>query len=83
VLGGAVIGAGSLIAAGAVVLPGTKVPEGVLFAGVPGRVVRELNDADRDRLRHTWQSYVERAKRHRETQWFKNAPQNLPGWPSG
>jgi carbonic anhydrase/acetyltransferase-like protein (isoleucine patch superfamily) len=71
VLGGAIIGEGSLIAAGAVVLPGTRVPAGVLFAGVPGKVVRELNDADRERLRHTWQSYVERAKRHQEAQWYK------------
>jgi carbonic anhydrase/acetyltransferase-like protein (isoleucine patch superfamily) len=69
VLGGAVVGAGSLIAAGAVVLPGTSVPAGVLFAGVPGRVVRELNDGDHERIRHTWQSYVKRAKRHQEAQW--------------
>jgi carbonic anhydrase/acetyltransferase-like protein (isoleucine patch superfamily) len=78
VLGGAVIGAGSLIAAGAVVLPGTKVPEGVLFAGVPGRVIRDLSDADRERLRHTSQSYVERAKRHQETQWRES----MAAWPA-
>ena len=42
VLGGAQVGRASLIAAGAVVLPGHDIPAGVLFAGVPGRVVREL-----------------------------------------
>ncbi len=47
VLGGARVGAGALVAAGAIVLPGTRVPAGVLFAGVPGRIVRELTDADR------------------------------------
>jgi carbonic anhydrase/acetyltransferase-like protein (isoleucine patch superfamily) len=78
VLGGASIGAGSLIAAGAVVLPGTVVPPGVLFAGVPGRVVRDLTDADRDRLRHTSQSYVERAKRHRAAQWRNASGQVIP-----
>ncbi|HUC59828.1 MAG TPA: gamma carbonic anhydrase family protein [Streptosporangiaceae bacterium] len=73
VLGGAIIGAGSLIAAGAVVLPGVKVPEGVLFAGVPGKVIRDLEEADRERLRHTSQSYVERAKRHQEAKWQKES----------
>ena len=48
VLGRARIGAGSLIAAGAVIPPGTTVPAGVLVAGVPGRVIRELTDADRE-----------------------------------
>ena len=47
VLGGARIGAGTLVAAGAVVPPGRQIPAGVLVAGVPGRVVRELTDADR------------------------------------
>ncbi|MGH3158374.1 MAG: gamma carbonic anhydrase family protein, partial [Streptosporangiaceae bacterium] len=47
VLGRARIGAGALVAAGTVVLPGTAVPPGVLFAGLPGRVIRELTDADR------------------------------------
>ncbi len=69
VLGGAQVGAGTLIAANAVVLPGTVVPAGVLYAGVPGRVVRELADADRQRIRHTWQSYVDRANRHRAARW--------------
>jgi carbonic anhydrase/acetyltransferase-like protein (isoleucine patch superfamily) len=79
VLGGAIIGEGSLIAAGAVVLPGTRVPDGVLFAGVPGKVVRELTDADRERLRHTWQSYVERTKRHQEAQWYKRTASSPAG----
>jgi carbonic anhydrase/acetyltransferase-like protein (isoleucine patch superfamily) len=74
VLGGARVGAGSLIAAGAVVLPGHHIPPGVLFAGVPGRVVRELSGADRERITHTWQSYVDRARRHREARWHQVQP---------
>ncbi|HEY9523734.1 MAG TPA: gamma carbonic anhydrase family protein [Thermopolyspora sp.] len=65
VLNGATIGAGSLIAAGAVVTPGTRIPAGVLVAGVPGRVLRELTDADRDSFARTARNYVERAARHR------------------
>jgi carbonic anhydrase/acetyltransferase-like protein (isoleucine patch superfamily) len=74
VLGGARVGAGSLIAAGAVVLPGHHIPPGVLFAGVPGRVVRDLTDADRERIKHTWHSYVGRARRHREARWHPVQP---------
>jgi carbonic anhydrase/acetyltransferase-like protein (isoleucine patch superfamily) len=74
VLGGARVGAGSLIAAGAVVLPGHHIPPGVLFAGVPGRVVRELKDADRERITRTWQGYVDRARRHREARWHQVQP---------
>jgi carbonic anhydrase/acetyltransferase-like protein (isoleucine patch superfamily) len=69
VLGGAQVGAGTLIAAGTVVLPGTRLPAGVLVAGVPGRVVRELTDADRDRLADTAAGYVQRAALHRAAAW--------------
>jgi carbonic anhydrase/acetyltransferase-like protein (isoleucine patch superfamily) len=71
VLGGARIGAGSLVAAGAVVRPGTQVPDGVLFAGVPGRIVRELTDADRSGFAGTAERYVRRAARHRDVRWSR------------
>jgi carbonic anhydrase/acetyltransferase-like protein (isoleucine patch superfamily) len=69
VLGRARIGAGSLIAAGAVIPPGTIVPAGVLVAGVPGRVIRELTDADRATFADTASGYTERAGRHRGVRW--------------
>ena len=69
VLGRARVGAGALVAAGAVVLPGVTVPAGVLFAGVPGRVVRELTDADRLSIAKTPAHYVECAARHRAASW--------------
>lgn len=69
VLGRSRIGAGSLIAAGAVVLGDTQVPPGVLWAGVPGRVVRELTDADRESFARTAGRYVDRADRHRLARW--------------
>ena len=46
ILNGAVIGAGSLVAAGAVVTQGVVIPPRSLLAGVPGRVRRELSDAE-------------------------------------
>ena len=69
VLGGARVGARSLVAAGAVVLPGTVVPAGVLYAGVPGRVMRDLTDADYERFEGTPARYAERAARHRGAIW--------------
>jgi len=69
VLGQAQVGAGALVAAGCVVRPGTRVPAGVLFAGVPGRVVRELTDADHETFASSAIRYVARAARHREVTW--------------
>jgi carbonic anhydrase/acetyltransferase-like protein (isoleucine patch superfamily) len=69
VLGKSRVGAGALVAAGTVVLPGTEVPAGVLFAGVPGRVVRELTDADRAVFTDTAAGYLARAQRHRAATW--------------
>ncbi|MFL6052541.1 MAG: gamma carbonic anhydrase family protein [Actinoallomurus sp.] len=69
VLNGARIGAGTLVAAGALVGPGKKIPSGVLVAGVPGKVVRELNDDDRLVLAHTPETYVRKAALHRDARW--------------
>lgn len=66
VLGGARIGAGTLVAAGALVGPGKKIPSGVLVAGMPGRVVRELTDDDRESFAQTPERYMAKALRHRQ-----------------
>ena len=46
VMNGARVGQGSLIAAKALVPAGITVPPGVLFAGVPGKVIRELSEQE-------------------------------------
>ncbi|TCW75393.1 phenylacetic acid degradation protein PaaY [Burkholderia sp. SRS-46] len=46
VMDGATIGARTIVAACAFVKAGYDVPPGVLLAGVPGRVVRRLSDAE-------------------------------------
>ncbi len=65
VLNRARIGDGSMLAAGAVVLEDTDVPEGSLVAGVPGRVRRQVTDAERERVRRNAGSYVRLAAEHR------------------
>lgn len=68
VLNGAVVGRGSLVAAGTVVLEGTQVPPGSLFAGVPGKVRRELTDEELTRVRANAEHYRHLAAQHRSSQ---------------
>jgi len=58
VLNEAHIGAGSLVAAGAVIQEGAIIPPRSLVAGVPGKVRRELSDADLQRIRANAEGYV-------------------------
>jgi carbonic anhydrase/acetyltransferase-like protein (isoleucine patch superfamily) len=65
-LGHSRIGKGCVIGAGAVVAPGLQVPDGMVVVGVPGRIVREVNDADRAFLAGNPPHYVRLAKLHAE-----------------
>jgi len=64
ILDDAVIGAGCVVAAGAVVTPGTKVPEGMVVAGVPARVLRPVEQRDRDYVARVAARYVRLAASH-------------------
>lgn len=68
VLNGAVIGVGSLIAAGAVIPQGMAVPAGSLVTGVPGRVRRELTDAEIAQNRHNAAVYEQLIGLHRDAE---------------
>lgn len=65
-MNGVHIGAGSLIAAGAVLTQGTVVPPGSLVAGVPGKVRRELGEAERDSIPLSAAAYVHLLGLHRD-----------------
>jgi carbonic anhydrase/acetyltransferase-like protein (isoleucine patch superfamily) len=64
-LNGVRVGSGSVVGAGAVLVEGMEVPPRSLVLGVPGRVVRQVDDAMRDRIEHAWRHYVAEAGRHR------------------
>ena len=64
VLGHTKIGKGCLIGAGALVAPGMEVPDGSVVVGVPGKIVRNVNDADRAYLAKLPAHYVRLAKKH-------------------
>jgi carbonic anhydrase/acetyltransferase-like protein (isoleucine patch superfamily) len=64
-LNGVQVSSGSIIGAGAVCREGMRVPPNSLVLGVPGRVVRETTDAERERIARTVQSYLELQQAHR------------------
>jgi carbonic anhydrase/acetyltransferase-like protein (isoleucine patch superfamily) len=68
VLNGAVVGEGSLVAAGAVIPQGMVVPPATLVAGVPGRVRRELTDAEVVQNRHNAAVYEQLIGLHRDAE---------------
>jgi carbonic anhydrase/acetyltransferase-like protein (isoleucine patch superfamily) len=70
VLNRAVIGAESLVGAGTVIPEGKVYPPRSLIMGTPGKVVREIEDADVARIRaaadhyvQRWQNYLARLRR--------------------
>ncbi len=54
---GARIGTGSLVAAGAVIRENADVPAGSVVAGVPGKVLRKVDEVLRRRVELSWRIY--------------------------
>ncbi|PTW52106.1 gamma carbonic anhydrase family protein [Rhodovulum kholense] len=65
VLNGARIGRNCLIGAGALITEGKEIPDNSLVMGVPGKVVRQLDEAAIERLRQSALHYQENARRYR------------------
>lgn len=59
ILDDAKVGSYSLIAAGAVVTMGSVIPEGMLAAGVPAKVIRPLTEEERQSLVQSAQNYID------------------------
>ncbi len=72
-LNGVEVGTGSVVAAGAVLREGMVVPAGSVVMGVPGRVVRQVDEALSGRIAGTWRHYVDQAMAHRDGR-FERAP---------
>ena len=67
VLNGAVIGKGCLIGAGALVTEGKVIPDGSLVMGAPGKVMRELDEAAKQKLIASALHYQDNARRFRSS----------------
>lgn len=64
VLNGAKVGAGAVIGAGAIVPEGREIPSDVIALGSPAKVVREVTDADRQRIREGIEFYQSNWRRY-------------------
>ena len=64
-LNGVHVGAGSVIGAGALLTEGMQVPPNSVVLGIPAKIVRQVDDELRGRIRLTWQHYLEQARSHR------------------
>ena len=58
VLDGAVVGASSLVAAGSVIAPNTHIPPCSLVMGSPGRVKRNLTEAECKDIHSIAENYI-------------------------
>ena len=58
VLNGATVGEDSLIGAGAVITEGMQVPANSVVVGVPGKIIKQTTDAQRDHIKNNARSYV-------------------------
>ncbi|WP_366295199.1 gamma carbonic anhydrase family protein [Paenibacillus sp. AN1007] len=67
VLNGADIGEYSLIGAGSVVTENSKIPPYTLALGTPARVIRELTEADLQRMSKTSLGYVIKGREYRSS----------------
>jgi carbonic anhydrase/acetyltransferase-like protein (isoleucine patch superfamily) len=65
-MNGSSVGKECIVGAHALVTEGKKFSDGVVIMGAPAKVVRELNDGDRAKLRANAERYVERAKRYKQ-----------------
>jgi carbonic anhydrase/acetyltransferase-like protein (isoleucine patch superfamily) len=61
-MNGARVGEGSIIAAGALIPEHMQIPPRSLVAGVPGKVRRQLEDADREMILKHARNYLDYTK---------------------
>ena len=62
VLDGAIVEQGAMVGAGSLVTPGKRVKSGELWAGRPAKLLRPLNDLDREAIRSGVRHYIDLAK---------------------
>jgi carbonic anhydrase/acetyltransferase-like protein (isoleucine patch superfamily) len=65
VMDDAVIGTNSVIAAGAIVLPGTKVEPGSIYAGIPAKRIKDIGEEMKAVIQRTAKNYTMYAE------WYK------------
>jgi len=64
IINGAKVGGGSIIGAGAVITEGKDIPPNSVVIGVPGKVVKQTDQAQQQNILHNAASYVELAREY-------------------
>ncbi len=65
ILNGAKIGEGSIVGAGALIKENFIVPERKLVVGVPGKIVRDINDEEYERILDSAKEYLELSENYK------------------
>jgi len=68
ILDGAVIGKGSLIGAGALITATKKIPPRSVVMGMPGKIIREVNDTETALIKKAADMYVELNRKYFATE---------------
>jgi carbonic anhydrase/acetyltransferase-like protein (isoleucine patch superfamily) len=55
----------SIIAAGSVVKPGTKIPSGKLWGGLPAKEIRDINEGEKQWIRELARNYVKLSREYK------------------
>jgi carbonic anhydrase/acetyltransferase-like protein (isoleucine patch superfamily) len=63
-LNGSSVGRNCIVGAHALITEGKSFPDNVVIMGAPAKVVRDVTDADRDKLKANADRYVQRAQRY-------------------
>jgi carbonic anhydrase/acetyltransferase-like protein (isoleucine patch superfamily) len=58
------IGADCIIAAGALLPPNTKIPDGKVVMGIPGKIARDIKPDERLYIREVIESYIHLGRLH-------------------
>ena len=67
VLNGAIIGKNCLIAASALVKEGAEIPDNSLVVGMPGKIIRQIDDNGIEKLKTSAIEYQLKMKKFKET----------------
>ena len=65
-MNGAVIGNNCLVGSNTLITEGKEIPDGSLVLGSPGKVIRQITDAEIEEITGFSERYVNNARRYRE-----------------
>lgn len=76
ILDGAIIGENCIIGANSLIPAGKEIPANSLVVGSPGKVIREITDADRELLKLSVESYAVNANEYQDSSVFEKISRN-------